>query len=220
MYETDDQLSEALHAWVIKNKNHIIIFIVVLFGSVSAYQAWTQHENKLNLQAANLFNTTIKSLNNNKIKIAHKNITIINNDYKNTVYSNLTAFIQSKDTAKQNTSSTSVSYLKHIISQSNQPALKDIARLKLARIYLNNNQTAKAQSELEAVSKIGKSNPITSLLLGDVYVQNNSFNQAIKAYSDALELLNNINQDWHELQQYISAKLNDATKQQNIKKNL
>jgi len=207
LYESDEQLSEALQTWTSKNKFKLAAYLLLLFAIVFGIQTWNINKQNQNIAASNMFNKTIDLLKNNKDATVNLDKTI--HKYNNSVYAGLSQIISSKIVFNSNIEN-SIAQLQNIIKKNIQPAISDIARLKLARIYLYQNQPNKAQATLNTINKINKKHPITLILLGDINFANNSYKQALWHYTQAQNTITKINPEWQAINQYINAKINLA----------
>ncbi|MBL4576619.1 MAG: tetratricopeptide repeat protein [Opitutaceae bacterium] len=62
-----------------------------------------------------------------------------------------------------------------------------------ANAYIGKNQPGKAGANFEIIDRMGKSTPLTLMLLGDIYVESEVTDLALKAYLDALKKESTLN---------------------------
>jgi predicted negative regulator of RcsB-dependent stress response len=206
MYDTDEQQSEALHKWVRKYFKLIIACLVILFGSYLGWEHWQQYRMTQAHKASIVFSHLITSIQNNaSTKKIQPLIQSLETKYSNTPYADLAQLLKVKYSIDAGNTTQAIQTLKHIIAHSAQPALKDVARMRLVRIFLSTHRLKAAQKMLQQL-EISQQSPLAWMLHGNLLSEQNKPQKAVKAYKNALKSLPE-NSKWRPLKQHITAKI-------------
>jgi len=220
MFESDQHASEVLYDWFKENKLYVLAFIVILFGGSFITKLWIAHKEDKSQQAALYFSKLLKNVEANNAEKTNNEIALLMNDYSSTPYADLSAIISSKISLVAANTDKAIVDLKHIIDNSKQPAVRDIARFRLARIYLSKQQVELATQELKKISKFGKKTAMNYLISGDVFIIKHRYSKAINSYQQALLAVPAQDEEFDALKAYIVAKLNEVKRNQNNRKSV
>lgn len=111
-------------------------------------------------------------------------------NYKRTPYAQMAAFMLARDAVLKKNYADAITQLNWVIDHSKDSSMREIARLRIARILITEN---KAQEALTFLSNIEDKNFIGLIneIRGDAYLAINDKNAARKAYEQALKELPN-----------------------------
>lgn len=206
MYDTDEQQSEALYKWLRKHFKLIIAALIILFGSYLGWEHWQQHRMTQAHKASIVFSHLITAIQNNASRTKTQPlIQSLETQYSNTPYAGLAQLLKVKYSMKDGHTTQAIQTLQHIITHSAQPALKDIARMRLARIALSQHDLKATQKTLEQL-EISKHSPLAWILHGNLLSAQNQPKKAVAAYKNALQSLPE-DPKWRPLKQHITAKI-------------
>lgn len=189
MFESDQHASESLYAWYNQNKVLLLVFIIILFGGTFLTQSWLEQK-AINVKNASLaYSDLLKEFNSttaDENKLQHDANNIIYK-YPKTPYADLAKILSAKIFVNKADIKNAALIIEGVLKHSAQPALKDISRLRLARIYLDNQQVDLAKKQLDSVSQLSKTSSLYYLLQGDVAYLEQNFESASKNYESALQ---------------------------------
>lgn len=120
----------------------LIIFLLV-FLSISA---WENHKNTQIESASIAYERLLLTLQNHK-KIDYP----ANNTQQNTAYGQLTALLKTQEAVNQGNFPQAIENLKGVINHTQDSSLKQISRIRLARIFLAQKQPELALEQLNKV---------------------------------------------------------------------
>lgn len=173
--------------------NWILSLFVVIALGLSGYQYW-QHRQEQNLnQASEMYLSLIDSANQkDRVNLKAKAANLMQN-YPDSAYAGLSALIlASADVSEDNLSEASADLQWILTHQANQD-LKDIARVRLARISLEQGEP---QDAIKILNPISQTYFVSfEMTLGDAYVLLGQNDQAENAYQAALDRMSSDQMD-------------------------
>ncbi|MFV2060536.1 MAG: YfgM family protein [Gammaproteobacteria bacterium] len=210
-YETDEETLDALKTWWKENGKSVITGLIVGIAAIVGYKQWGVYQAEQSQSASDLYQTMLDSANSKTDEYYATGSEILL-DYSSTPYASLAALSMAKKLINENKNPDAIKKLNWILSNSSDDGIKHIARIRLARIFLNDKQIDQA---LELVKNVSNSSFKTEYneLRGDVYVAKKEFTLAKEAYQSALS--SNIRSK--EKREFIEMKLHDIVMTGNIK---
>lgn len=189
-YVTEEQQVEMLKEWWKKNGNFAIsVFLAAIVLSLGLHFWFKHREAKLERGSAH-YEVMLSALVNGDDATTLKEANLLKEDYSHTPYAALAALIFARNDVYQQKYNDAESELTWVMSHGNTSSLRQIARLRLARIEI---QTNKPQDALTTLGKINDSGylPLIDEVRGDTYLALNQTDNARKSYKDAVDLLPN-----------------------------
>lgn len=187
-YLTEQQQIEQLRLWWKKyGWNSILVIALALLVSVG-WHFWLQHREVKRERASMHYQTLLTAVVNNDTQEAVKEATLLTNDYAQTPYAALATLILARNDVYQNNYSQAEKRLTWVMKHASTPSLRQVARIRLARVLLQEN---KAPQVLKILHKINDPAylPMIDETKGDAYAQLNNVVQAKDAYQEALTIL-------------------------------
>ncbi len=188
VYTTDQQQLDQFHQWWKNNGTSTIVIFIVALSLSFGWRFWLQHrENVLTEASANyeqLLNNVVNNNNAGAIQVAN---TLMQN-YSHTPYAPLAALMLARQFVYQGNYSDAENQLIWVMHHAHNKAIRQIARLRAARVLLAQNQP---QQALLMLSKIDDQAylPVIDEITGDCYVALGQFNQASQSYQQATTVL-------------------------------
>jgi predicted negative regulator of RcsB-dependent stress response len=189
MTELDEhQQWEAIKAWWKENGRLIITVVVVVSIAIVGFKYW-QSTQKTNAQQASIL---YDQLLNNAYSSNPSDATLaiiankLQEDHARTPYASAAALFEAKAAAERGDLQAAQDKLIWVVDHSKDSNLRQIARLRLARVLLAENQPDQA---LEKLSKVDNETyiPAINLVKGDIFTLKNNKIEAEKAYKEALK---------------------------------
>ena len=184
--ETEEELLHAIKQWFIKHgKSLIIATSIFLSIGIGWYAAGRQNTNKL--QAASvLYEELAASLNkqdsNNSQILANHLV----NSYNHTPYAKLGALILAKDAVEEGKLDAAKKHLSWVMEKSEIPAVRQIARNRLARILLVQGEKKSAMEVISTVDDPAFS-PMVDDIKGDIQKALGEKEAAMAIYQKAIK---------------------------------
>ena len=113
---------------------------------------------------------------------------ILVKDYRATPYGDLAYLMLAKLATKKGELSNAIEALTHVMTKSKDPAMRQLARLRLSRVTLLAGDLVRAQ-ELATTDDVGGFESEYREVLGDVLLAQHKYSDAAEAYDRALQAL-------------------------------
>lgn len=189
LYNEDEQV-EAIKRWWKKYGTSLILGVVIGLGLMYGVQYWRQHQAKLNNEASIDYQQILTdlALNNDSAVTADANKLI--KDMPKSVYATVANLILAKQAVEKNDLNKAATHLQWVIDKGKEDAFKQVARLRLARILLEEKQFDKAMNLLGTVNDSAYL-PAISEVKGDILIAQGKQKEARDAYQTALKAISN-----------------------------
>ncbi len=188
LYETEQQQIEAVKKWLKENGKAASAGVVIGLALVFALWAWRDHE-KTQAEAASVeYQRLIEDLEQDQQEVALQRAARIQGQYARTPYAVFAALVQAKIKVDQGDNASARQYLQWAFDNADQPEIKHIARLRLARVMLERDEESAALSLIESV-KGGAFAAHYEELRGDIHLALNQPAAARASYQRALAQL-------------------------------
>ena len=186
---TEQQQIEVLKRFWKENGTSLIVGIIFALLIVFGWRFHKSYHLKKEQQASAVYNTIVQDVSDRKkISVIKAKAKFLKKNYKKTPYSQLAAFILSKKYISEKKFGEAISQLNWVIEHGSSNTLEQLARIKLARIYV---MQKKANYALK-ILKIINSKAYFGLIFevrGDALMQLKKIDQAKEAYKRALTFL-------------------------------
>jgi len=186
VYSTEDQQLEALKRWWKKNGTSIIVGVTVGLAIVVGGRAWIGQQHEHAETASAKFDTMIQAMSQGMDEIALEQSAGLIGQFSDTPYGALAALASAKIKLAQGETLAARTHLKWVISYAEKSGLKQVARVRLARLLLDEEDHQKALALLGEV-EAGTFSASIEELRGDIYVAMQQPEKAKAAYNKALD---------------------------------
>lgn len=189
-YLTEQEQVQQIKAWV---KQYGITIIAGILIAVIASTGWRYYQNyrtKLLLHASAIYDEMLTLRSQNNADAATTQAKKLVSHYPRSPYAQMAAFMLARDAVMKKDYPEAITQLKWIIAHSKNPAIQQIARIRIARIMLADN---KPDSALETLKTLNDKNfaGMVDEVRGDAYLAKNDPVSARNAYELALKELPN-----------------------------
>lgn len=189
MYSSEEEQIEAIKKWWRENGPAVIIGVFVGFGALFGWQGWQNYQNTRAELASSIYSNIIVSLeaadsadNSASIEIS---VDELQQEYAGTPYAALASLAGAKAAVQRDDLVTAKSMLQWVAENADQPELANIARLRLARLYIVEAEWDAAAGLLNRGYPESFSASVDELL-GDLYAAQGNTAEARQAYDRAL----------------------------------
>lgn len=187
---TEQEQIEVLKNWLKQYLPVIIagILLAILFST--GWRYWQQRQNKILIHASQIYDEmlTLRAQNNNTLALVQAKK--IYTHYPKTPYGEMAAFALARDSVNQLNYPDAEKYLNWILKHSKTSGIRQIARLRLARILIAQKKIAESFKQLNKIDD-DTFKPLIDETIGDAYFAKNQFQEARKYYKKALSALPN-----------------------------
>ena len=185
-YHSDDELVEEIKQWWKTNGIAIIAGITIGLGAIFGWRYWNAYQGAQAEEASFHYNALIQALEKNDAAEIQKQGEILVTDFPKSLNTVLAALNRAKSVIAADDLAEAAEHLEWAVANGDLPALKDIARLRLARVLLAQDRLPEAESQLEQVGNLNFYVQREELK-GDLYVARGEPAQARVAYEAALQ---------------------------------
>lgn len=183
--EEQEQLA-ALKGWWKDHGNLVLGLIAAVAFGVAAWQGWNWYQRSQALQASTLYESLAKAIQAGDAKALRDASGALAEGYPRTLYASMGALASARFHFDRNNLKSAKAQLQWVIERSSAEDLRDVARLRLASLLLDEKAYDEALQQLEA--KHGE--PFAAqfaALKGDVLAAKAQTAEARAAYRIALE---------------------------------
>jgi predicted negative regulator of RcsB-dependent stress response len=183
--EEQEQLA-AFKAWWKDNGNTILTGAIVVLLAIAGWNGWVWYQRTQAAQAGALYETLQKAARANDVKATRDAAGAILESYPRTAYAPLAALTSAKVHFQAGDLKTARAQLTWVVEHARNPQVREIARLRLANVLLDDGAPDEALKTLE-----DKPEPAFEALFaaqrGDILVTQKKLADARAAYKAALD---------------------------------
>ena len=188
VYRTEEeQLEQLKDLWSEYGRTIVFSITFVMLASFG-WRYWQQQQNTIRGQASVAYEQLLESVASGEKEtiISHANLLI--KDYAKTPYAKYAAFIVAKSAVDDKNYALAEEKLNWVIAHAKVPSVKQIARLRQARVFLSEKKLEQAMELLTTVDD-DTFTPAISELKGDILLAMGKKTDARAAYAQALETI-------------------------------
>lgn len=177
---------DTLKAWWKDNGNYLLGALLIVLVAMGGWRGWQYYQNQQSVEAATLYAGFVKQLESNDAKRVNDAAAAVMGQYAGTAYATRAALLaaqvneQVKDVARAKTQ------LQWVIAHAEEASLKDVARLRLAAVLLDEKDYDGAMNLLETKHP-ASFDGLYADLRGDVLSAQGKKEEAKSAYKLAYE---------------------------------
>ena len=183
---TDEQQADIVRDWLRENGGFILGGILVAVGSLFGWQQWQDYQKTQAERASALYEELLQAVRGGRTAQADELFLDLNSSFSRSAYVDQAHFVLAKSSMDRNDFEVAAGYLSAVVDQTASEEIRHVARLRLARVRL---QQRLFDVALEA---LGSSNPNSAFaprfdeVRGDIYYAQEQFDDARIAYEAAL----------------------------------
>jgi predicted negative regulator of RcsB-dependent stress response len=150
-YDLDEQERlDELKAWWKRWGNLVLVALAVVIAATAGWRYWQNRVVTRSLEAASVYENLTQSVAANDTKAAREAGAMLIDQYKGTPYAARAALLLAKLNAEGKDLKSAQTQLEWAVANSKEPAVRDLARLRLAGVQLDQKQYAAALKTLSA----------------------------------------------------------------------
>jgi predicted negative regulator of RcsB-dependent stress response len=188
IYRTEQEQIDQLKKLWQKYGNPLVWGLILALALSYGWRYWQNRQHDVNARASLIFQQLLSSVEQNKSADLAAQAERLQNHYQHTPYAMLAAMQLAKSHVQQGKLAEAEQQLQWVIANAKDPALKQLAVLRAARIMVAQEQAQQAINLLEQ----NPSEIFTSYweeVRGDALLALHKSGEARKAYAHALELI-------------------------------
>jgi predicted negative regulator of RcsB-dependent stress response len=189
-YMTEQEQIELLKNWIKQYSLVIIAGVAIAMLAITSWRYWQQRQYKMNSHASAVYDEVLTMRAQNNLQATEVQADKLFTHYPKTIYSEMAALMLARDAIQNNNYPLAEKNLQWAMDHSHAKALTEVARIRLARVYLAEKRPTDSLHLLETVDD--KSfNGFINEVRGDAYLALNQTDNARTAYNEALQALPN-----------------------------
>ncbi len=204
----DEEKIQLLKQWGKKYGTLVSVGVIIALMAIVGWQYWQRHSQTVNAQASGLYEAMVAGVAEHQSDVVAANAATLKKDYKGTVYAQLAALFLAQQAVMQGKFDQAIPQLQWVIDNSSQSLVVDLARIRLARVLLDEG---KAQDALTALGNASQLYPGNYFMIkGEVLTKLQRYAEARDAFKQALTALPQNS----PMQAYIQMLMNDLPESQ------
>jgi predicted negative regulator of RcsB-dependent stress response len=185
-YLSEEEQVEALKKWWKENGRSIIAGAVLGLGGVFGWQAWTQHQDRTAEQASGRFEQMQLAFQTGSNESVTKQAEILLSEHGDSAYALFAALLSAKVKHEEGDAGGARAQLEWVVANSDEPSFQQIARLRLARLLLDENDVEGAAAVIAQTSSDNFAGEVAEVR-GDIARSKKDYVAARQAYQEALD---------------------------------
>ena len=141
---------DALMGWWRDNRNQILGALVIVLAVTGGWRGWQYHEQKQAMESADLYQQFLQQLGSNDPKRINDAAAAVMDRFSSTPYATRAALLAAQVNEEGKDKADAKKQLQWVIDHAGEDTLKDVARLRLAAILLDEKNYADALKLLDA----------------------------------------------------------------------
>ena len=189
-YLTEQEQIELLKSWIKQYAPPILIGIFVVLIASTGWHYWQNYRNRILTHASNTYDEMLSARAQNNSNMLIEKAQKIVKQSPSTPYAHMAALMLARNAVLHANYSEAEKQLFWVVQHSNVAAVRQIARIRLARVYI---EKEKPQNALHILDKIDDSTFLGLIqeVRGDAYFSYHDTKNAKEAYARALTALPN-----------------------------
>lgn len=184
-YLTDDEQVEVVKRWIAENWLWVVAGVVIGGGSLFGYRSYIAHREGVALQASATFGSMTEAVDRNDKSKARSIAEGLIKDFPKSPYADQAQLTLARLSVDEGTVAAAVAPLTLVMNNSQDAELKQIARLRLARVEIALDKPDDALQTLNGDLPASFASRIHEVR-GDAFVAKHDTAAALKEYQSAL----------------------------------
>jgi predicted negative regulator of RcsB-dependent stress response len=177
---------EAMKAWWQDNRNWIVGVLLAAIVVVGGWRGWSYYQHKQGSEAATLFQQFSEQMGSDDAKRINDAAAAMMEKFSGSAYASRAALMAALENEQMKDAATAKTQLQWVIDNAGEEGLKDMARLRLAAVLLDEKNYAEALKQLEA-EHMASFDGLYADLRGDILNAQGKKDEARSAYTLAFE---------------------------------
>jgi predicted negative regulator of RcsB-dependent stress response len=198
IYATEQEQLEALKRWFKKYGTYVIVAAMLGFAIGFGWHYWQGRQLQVAGQASITYEQMLDSYNNRQFNDFWYLANELTNNYPKTTYADLAGMLLAKQAVNEGKIGIAIQKLQAIIDNSKESNLRQIARIRLARIQISDGSYNDALRTLDTIDN-KEYMPLIQAVKGDAWVASGKVLEAKQSYEEAIRLLATSNSSMQNL---------------------
>ncbi|MDX1605275.1 MAG: tetratricopeptide repeat protein [Candidatus Competibacterales bacterium] len=182
---SDEEKVEAIKQWLQTNGPGIAAGILIGLAGIGGWQWWQNRQQAIAEAASGHYDTLLSAVEADDAPRARGQAAVLTDTYADTTYGALAGLMLARLDAADGANEQAIEWLRWVLQHTDRRDLRDIARLRLARLLLAEDRLDEAQAQLDQILSAAYSAEQEELR-GDIHLARNDIERARSAYQAAL----------------------------------
>ncbi len=187
---TEQEQIELLKNWVKQYSMVILSGVVIAAIAITGWRYWQERQTKILSHASAVYDEMLTMRAQNNVNATVTQAEKLFSHYSQTTYSQMAAFMLARDAINQKNFTKAQEHLNWVINHSRIAVMRQIARIRLARVLIAIQKPQESLKTLETVED-KNFNGMTEEVKGDAYLALKNISMARQSYKQALSELPN-----------------------------
>lgn len=188
IYDAHEQ-GEIVKKWLQQNGSAIIIGLVIAFGGLFGFNQWKAWQASSKEQAYAEFQTMNEFLTAGQLDAAMDNFQSLQDKHAESPYASLAALQMGRARIEAKQPDLALKYYRFVVENGHPKEIRTIARERLARLLLDQKQMDEALQVIQGEAEIAGFEARYAETRGDIFTALGQNQEAIAAYQEALDAL-------------------------------
>lgn len=186
-YQTEEQQLEAIRDFFKQNQRFFMILVIVVLLVGAGYRYWQWHHTQVQTEASTTYDALMTAASRQDEKSLQAYADRLITSYPRTIYAKAAQLMLAKVFVQHEQLDKAKAALSAVMNSNTLPGVKQIARIRLARILMSQQQDDEALTVLK--DRTDKSyESIVLELEGDIYLKQHQLAKAKEAFEHAMQL--------------------------------
>lgn len=182
-YTNQDEQLELVKKWWQEHGMATIIIVVLAIAVSFGWRFWQNYTAKKSAEASQIYEYMLDAARQNQSLLVEKYVDELKQHYARTPYASAALLLRTQTEVNKNQLDQAALDLNWIVEHGKPKLLRELAQLRLARIYLQQNKKDEA---LKFINQLDDNNSAVAQVKGDVYFALARYAPAEAAYKKAL----------------------------------
>lgn len=183
---TEEEQLEAIKKWWAENGWSIVGGVVIGLAAIFGWRSWEAWQQAQAEAASHLYSNLVVEIRQNKNDRARELAQQLLNEYTSTSYAIFASLMLAKLDVETGNPDSAMQHLQWAMDNTRQEEFKHLARLRMARVLLDDNKPEQGLALISNIQNQGEFAASYEELKGDIYVRQGEIEKAKIAYQSAL----------------------------------
>ncbi len=188
IYDAHEQ-GEVVKKWLQENGSAIIMGLVIAFGGLFGFKQWQAWQLNNKQQAYAEFQVMNQLLTSGQLDAAMANFQNLQDKHADSPYTSLAALQMGRARLEVKQADLAINHYRFVVDKGQPKAVRVIARERLARLLLDQDQATEALELIQGQTEIAGFEARYAETRGDILAALNRKQEAVAAYQEALDAL-------------------------------
>ena len=187
-FNAHDQ-GEAVKKWLQENGSAIVMGLVIAFGGLFGFKQWQAWQETSKQQASYEYELLNVQLAQNQLDSAMDHFQTLRDEHGKSPYASMAALSMARARLEVNQADLAIGLYEFVVENGYPKAMTVVARERLARVLLDQGQAERALQTLDGADDISGFEARFAEVRGDILFAQGRTEEAIAAYQESLEAL-------------------------------